>query len=55
LQVWSFDRVHRVLVCSFCSFWVFCLRILLFLHVYIFCFWALKFSLLLVPVCWSGF
>jgi hypothetical protein len=45
----------RVLLCSFCNSWVFCLRILLSFHIYLFCLWALKFYIPLVPVCWSSF
>jgi hypothetical protein len=44
-----------VLVCLFHSSWVFCPRIILLLHKYLFCLWAQKFCLPLVPVCWSGF
>jgi hypothetical protein len=44
---------HRNIAYSFHKFSVFCLSIVLFLLYYVFCVWALKFFITLVPICWG--
>jgi hypothetical protein len=42
---------HRNIAYSFYKFSVFCLSIVLFLLYYVFCVWALKFFIPLIPIC----